>query len=109
MGMTEKVFFTKEELSDRWRCHPGTIDVYVRDGILKPCRNLPGWKVRVSDVLKLEETPMNPMSPLERRRLLRDIDRLKEENAKLRARMMKITALAADFMSVETEKGSGAA
>ncbi len=95
----DKVFLTKEELMQRWRCSMESIDMRVRQGILKPCRNLPGWKIRFADVLKLEEAPLDPMSPLERRRLLREIDGLKDENARLRGRMMQITALAADFMS----------
>lgn len=105
--MAEDVFLTKQELMTRWKCSMQAIDERVRQGILKPCRNLPGWRIRLSDVLKLEEAPLDPMSPLERRNLLHKIDKLQTENQSLRKRMMQVASLAADFMSEET--GGGAA
>lgn len=95
----EEVFLTKKELAARWKCTTQAIDDRVRDGIIRPVRSLPGVKFRKADVLKLEEDPMDPLSPLERRRLLREIERLNKELASVRSQMMKISVISAEFMA----------
>lgn len=95
----EEVFLTKKELAARWKCTTQAIDDRVRDGIIRPVRSLPGVKFRKADVLKLEEDPMDPLSPLERRRLVREIERLNQEVADYRARLMKISVISAEFLA----------
>lgn len=100
----EEVFLTKKELAARWKCTTQAIDDRVRDGIIRPVRSLPGVKFRKADVLKLEEDPMDPMSPLERRRLVREIERLNQEVADYRARLMKISVISAEFLACAAGK-----
>lgn len=95
----EEVFLTKKELAARWKCTTQAIDDRVRDRIIRPVRSLPGVKFRKADVLKLEEDPMDPLSPLERRRLVREIERLNQEVADYRSRLMKISVISAEFLA----------
>ena len=69
-------FFRKNELADRWRCQPDSIDKMVKDGTITPSRKLPGWKISREVVLKTEEVEFNPLSPFERRRLEQKIKEL---------------------------------
>ena len=90
----DQAFFTKKELAERWKCSTTAVDDMVKSGVLTPCRNLPGWKARASDVYRLEETKLDPMSPLERTRLEREIRRLTEENNRLKSSMYDVAAIA---------------
>jgi hypothetical protein len=64
---------TKEELAKRWKCSESAINKLVMNGIITPARHLPGWKVSMSQVLELEGTTLDPMSPIQKRRLEKTI------------------------------------
>lgn len=72
-----------KELAKRWGKDEGTIRRYVRDGVISPCIGVPGFMFHPEVIEKLEGVNINPMSPIERRNLLNNIDSLKKQNDKL--------------------------
>ena len=95
---------TRSELAQRWRCSPSALDGLVKNNVIKPCRNLPGVKFKISDVLAAEETKFNPLSPMEKRRLEREKEALEKENRELRMTLADITMRANRFVLSEMER-----
>lgn len=73
-----------KELAIRWGKDEGTIRRYIREGIITPCTGVPGLMFHPELIEKLEGVNINPMSPIERRNLLRQIDSLKIQNENLK-------------------------
>lgn len=74
---------TKQDLADRWDVTTTTIDRWVMDGVISPVKGLPSVRFNLEHVLKLEGTEIGRLSPLERKRLEKEIDQLKIEKEKL--------------------------
>ncbi len=70
---------TKKELAERWKVTPKTIGVWVDDGVISPVQGIPSTRFNLEHILKLEGTEIGKLSPLERKRLLKEIKALEEE------------------------------
>lgn len=73
-----------KELATRWGKDEGTIRRYIREGVLAPCTNVPGIMFHPDIIEKMEGVNINPMSPIERRNLVNQINLLKKENESLK-------------------------
>ena len=76
-------FLTKKDLAERWQVSTTTIDRWVDDGIISPVKGLPSVRFNLEHVLKLEGTEIGRLSPLERKRLEKKIEQLKNEKQEL--------------------------
>jgi DNA-binding transcriptional MerR regulator len=70
---------TTKDLAERWRVSTTTVNRWVDDGVIPPVKGLPSKRFRLEDVLKLEGTEIGKLSPLERKRLLKEIKTLEKE------------------------------
>ena len=73
-----------KELAYRWGKDEGTIRRYIKDGVVSPCTGVPGMMFHPEVIEKLEGVNINPMSPIERRNLINQIEFLKNQNESLR-------------------------
>lgn len=73
-----------KELACRWGKDEGTIRRYIREGVLTPCSGVPGIMFHPEVIEKLEGVNIDPMSPIERRNLINQIELLKNQNESLR-------------------------
>ncbi len=74
---------TKKDLAKRFQVSTTTIGRWVDDGIIPYVKGLPSLRFRLEDILKLEGTEISKLSPLERKRLLKEIEQLKREKEEL--------------------------
>ena len=74
---------TKKDLAERFRVTTTTIGRWVDDGIIPYVKGLPSLRFRLEDILELEGTEISKLSPLERRRLLKEIETLETKNKEL--------------------------
>jgi predicted site-specific integrase-resolvase len=86
------LLLTQQDLADRWQVGYKTIGKWIRDGIIQPVKDLPVIRFTEQHIQELEGVKLDKMSPLERRRLEGDIERLKAENEKLRNVVSKVLA-----------------
>lgn len=86
------MLLTKKNLAARWQVSEGTIDNYIKDKVVQPVKDLPVIRFTEQHIQELEGVKLDKMSPLERRRLEGDIERLKAENEKLRNVVSKVLA-----------------
>lgn len=73
-----------KKLAYRWDKDEGTIRRYVKDGVISPCVGVPGIMFHPKVVEKLEGINIEPMSPIERRNLINQIELLEKQNESLR-------------------------
>ncbi|MEG1009560.1 MAG: histidine kinase [Clostridia bacterium] len=68
MNDDEKLLSVKD-LANRWQKDEGTIRRYVREGILTPCKGVPGMMFTPLYIANLEGVKLERFSPIEKRRL----------------------------------------
>jgi len=92
---SEKTLISRNTLTERWDFDsPSTIINYEHEGILTRNPNFKAPKYYMEEVLKIETLKeINPLSPLERRRLERKIEELEKENMNLKDRLTNIKVL----------------
>lgn len=99
--------WSKKELAYRWKCTTATIDNYVKEGIISPCAKIGRNNIfKIEDILSVEETDFNPLSPLERRRLLKKMDELELRLKKYEVAFSKIKIATSDCMIKELKEGA---
>lgn len=74
---------TKQDLATRWQVSKTTIDRWVDDGVISPVKGLPSKRFNPEHILQLEGTEIGRLSPLERKRLLKEIEQLEREKEEL--------------------------
>ncbi|MEG0297217.1 MAG: transcription factor [Clostridium sp.] len=79
----EKTLLSRKSLSERWDfTSTKVIENYEAEGIITRVPNLPTPRYSVDEIMKIEIIGnMNPLSPLERRRLENKIEKLEKELA----------------------------
>lgn len=113
MQIERKSIFSPKELAERWGVSRPAISEMEKDGRLHRLHNLPGIRYRAKEVYELEQLDKEdwgPMSPLERRRLLREVDTWKNLAIYLRDQMNKIAPVALEvsqYMQGEFQKSTG--
>lgn len=100
MERIEDAVLTKAELAKRWKCSESAINTMQADGLLSPSRKLPGWRISFSQVLKLEETDIETLGPIERRRLQIEIENKDKEIVKLKEAIRQLITPALLYASL---------
>jgi len=93
---------TQQDLAERWQVTVDTITNWRKEGVLQPVQGLPAIRFHPAYIAELEGTKLDKFSPLERRKMQRQIERLQEENEKLRKAVLTvlfITSKAANFIT----------
>lgn len=90
---------TQQDLAKRWQVEVRTIENYRKSGIIQPVKGIPLIRFTEQHIQELEGIKLDKMSPLERRRLEREInelqliiDKLKAENAQLKNVISRVLA-----------------
>ncbi len=101
--MTDKLL-TKKDLAEHWQVSPQTIDNYIADGIVTPVKAIPSIRFNPAHIKKLDETPLERFSPLERRRMEREIEGLKLRAEKAESALARVTAIVMEAISQQVKE-----
>ena len=71
--------FTRKDLAERWQVSEATIDNWKREGILTPCEGIPSTRFSAEHIALLEGVKLEKFSPIERKRLEKELQSVKEE------------------------------
>lgn len=75
-----KSLLSRKTLAERWDMSIKSIERYEFDGIITRVNGLPSARYSLEEILKIENNgEVNPLSPLERRRLESKIKKLENE------------------------------
>lgn len=82
--MRMKTVLTQEELADRWGVSIKTIREYRLDGIIQSIKGIPAIRFSLEYIQEIEGVKIEKFSPLERKRMENEIQKLTEDNKKLK-------------------------
>lgn len=92
--MSEKTLLSRNSLAERWDFEPNTLIKYEQEGIITRNPNFKAPRYYMEEVLQIEALrEINPLSPLERRRLEKRVAQLEYENNMLKDKIVNIKVL----------------
>lgn len=94
------VLLTVKDLAARWQCSERAVREYISDGTITPCKGVPGVKFHPNHISKLEGVEIERFSPLERKRMQREIDELREIVRLQSEQLRKVAALGTESMGI---------
>lgn len=83
---------TQKDLADRWQVSVKAIESYRQQGIIIPVEGIPSIRFNPQQIAELEGTKLERFSPLERKRMERELEKLKQENQQLKNILSKTLA-----------------
>ncbi|WP_300855522.1 histidine kinase [uncultured Clostridium sp.] len=96
-----KPVLTKSELADRWNVDTRTIDKWEQNKVIQRIEGIPAPRYSMEHIQKIEGIKnINQFSPLERRRLENELDKLRVENEKLKSVISRILAESAKIIDM---------
>lgn len=84
---------TKSDLATKWQVSEHAIDDYRAKGIITPVKGLPSIRFTPQHIAEIEGVKLERFSPLERRRLEREIEELKLQLKKAEEIIAKVQML----------------
>ena len=100
--MNDKLL-TVRDLAERWQKTELTIRRYVADGILTPCKGVPGTMFAPAYIAKLEGIELERFSPLEKRRLENEINMYKKKYEDMKEIITNVLIEVSKIMKVPRE------
>lgn len=80
----EPVLISRQMLAERWSLTPQAILNYENEGVITRNPNIPTPRYNLYDIRKIEGAQLDPLSPIERKRLEREVDEWKTKYENLR-------------------------
>lgn len=96
---------TKKDLAERWQVTTKTVENWIKDGVLTPCSKIPG-NVRFTEqyIAELEGTKIEKFSPLEKKRLEKELEEWKAKAINAENALAKINMVLAEIMYSKSKK-----
>lgn len=98
--MENKPVLTLKDLAKRWNCSENSLRKRVNSGELKYIKQAPIYRFSLAYIQELEEADCDWMSPLERRRLEKEVE---VEKQKVEFYKMKLKELTGTAIKVKLE------
>lgn len=90
---------TQQDLAERWQVEVRTIENYRKSGVIQPIKGIPAIRFTEEHILELEGLKLDRMSPIEKRRLEREINELKTEIEKLNNEKEQLKGIIANVLA----------
>lgn len=72
---------TQKDLAERWQLTVRAVENCRKDGVITAVKGVPGIRFTLQQIEELEGTQLERFSPIERKRLEREIETLKQKIA----------------------------
>jgi len=83
---------TQQDLAKRWQVSVRAIESWRKEGVLQPCKGVPAIRFTQQHVEQLEGIELRPTSPLQVKKLERELETLKAERDELRGILARVLA-----------------
>ncbi|WP_085829098.1 histidine kinase [Clostridium massiliodielmoense] len=97
----ENKLLTQKDLAQRWQMSVKSIEEYRKAGIIPVVEGIPAIRFNMETILELEGTKLERFSPIERRHMERELEKLKQENEQLKGILSKTLANLAPLLSLK--------
>ncbi|AEB75869.1 MULTISPECIES: hypothetical protein [Clostridium] len=94
---------TQKDLAARWQMSVKSIEEYRKAGIIPVVQGIPAIRFNMQTILELEGSKLERFSPIERRHMERELERIKQENDQLKSILSKTLANLAPVLSLKEE------
>ena len=91
---------TQQDLADRWQVTKRTIEKWREEGVLQPAKGVPAIRFTPEYIAELEGIELKATSPLQVKRLEREIEDLKKENEELKGIIARVLAETSKVVSL---------
>ncbi|EPY2279552.1 MAG: histidine kinase [Clostridium sporogenes] len=91
---------TQKDLAERWQVSIKAIESYRQQGIITPVEGLPSIRFNPQHIAELEGIKLERFSPLERRRMEREMESLNQENEKLKRILSKVLSDVSEIINL---------
>lgn len=96
----DEILLSVKDLSVKWQKDEGTIRRYVKEGVLSPCKGVPGMMFHPRYIAQLEGVELERFSPLEKRKLENENEKLKREIEQLKIALREYHVISAKSLSL---------
>ena len=86
---------TQQDLAKRWQVSVRAIESWRKEGVLQPCKGVPAIRFTQQHVEQLEGIELKPTSPLQVKKLERELEMVKAERDELRGILARVLTEAA--------------
>lgn len=83
---------TQQDLARRWQVSVRAIENWRKEGVLQPAKGIPAIRFTPEHVAELEGVELKKTSPLQVKRLERELEELRRENEELQGIIARILA-----------------
>ncbi len=80
---------TQQDLAERWQVSVRSIEEWRKQGVLQPAKGIPTIRFTPQYIAEPEGVELERFSPLEKRRMERELEELREENSRLKSIVMR--------------------
>ena len=94
---------TQQDLADRWQVTVRAIENWRREGVITPAKGIPAIRFTPEHVAQLEGVELKAVSPLQVKRLERELEAVRTENEELRGVIARVLATAAEAIPQRKE------
>ena len=70
---------TQKDIADRWQISIQSVESCRKEGVITPVKGVPGIRFSLAEIEALEGITLTRFSPLERRKLEREIEALRQK------------------------------
>lgn len=88
----ERRLLTQKELAARWQVAESSISTWRKEGVIQQAKGIPAIRFTPEHIAELEGVELNRFSPLERKRMERELEELRAENRELKEILGKALA-----------------
>lgn len=83
---------TQQDLANRWQVSVRAIENWRKDGVLQPAKGLPVIRFTPEYIAELEGVEFKKTSPLQVKRMEKELENLRLENEKLKGVIARVLA-----------------
>ena len=91
---------TQKDLAERWQVSEQTIRIWRQEGIIQPVKGIPVPRFSMQHILELEGEELEKFSPILKKQMEREIEKLQEENQRLKNILGRILAEASQVIGI---------
>jgi hypothetical protein len=103
--MDSERLLTKKDLCQRWQKSERCINDYISQGLIKPCKGVPGEiRFTLQYIMELEGAKLDKHSPLEFKRLEHELEEVIKERDLLRSVLYEINSKISNTISEDIKK-----
>lgn len=97
---------TQQDLAERWQVSVRAIENWRKEGVLQPAKGAPAIRFTPEYIAELEGVELKATSPLQVKRLEREIDELKKENGELKGIIARVLAETSKVVSLNGKEAT---